>query len=71
MTIEYEPFSSASREDPYPVFAQLRSHDPVHFAPESGTYCISRYDDAVFVLKRPERFSSQAMMEVLMQIGSA
>ncbi len=68
MTVEYEPFSSASREDPYPVFAQLRSHDPVHFAPESGTYCISRYDDAVFVLKHPERFSSQAMMEVLMQI---
>ena len=68
MTVDYEPFSSASREDPYPVFAQLRADDPVHFSPESGAYCISRYDDAVFVLKHPELFSSRAMQDVLMQV---
>lgn len=66
--VDYEPLSSATRRDPYPVFAALRSHDPVHFAPESGAYCISRYDDAVFVLKHPELFSSRAMQDVLMQI---
>ena len=68
MSVEYEPLSSATRQDPYPVFAELRANDPVHFAPGSGTYCISRYADAVFVLKHPELFSSRAMQDVLMHV---
>ena len=68
MSVEYEPLSSATRQDPYPLFAELRANDPVHFAPGSGTYCISRYADAVFVLKHPELFSSRAMQDVLMHV---
>ena len=68
MSVEYEPLSSANRQDPYPLFAELRADDPVHFSPGSGTYCISRYQDAVFVLKHPELFSSRAMQDVLMHV---
>ena len=66
MTVAYEPFSSAFRSNPYPVFAELRAHDPVHWAPESKMFCVSRYDDASLVLTHPELFSSSAMQDVLM-----
>ena len=59
--IEYEPFSSEHWEDPYPVYAQLREHDPVHWAPNHQAWCVSRHADAVHVLRTPELFSSSAM----------
>ena len=69
MTVEYEPYSARWRPDPYPVYRELRDRDPVHFAPESNCYCVSRYDDALWVLKHPELFSSSAMFTVLMNGG--
>ena len=69
MSIEYEPFSPRWRADPYPVYRELRDRAPVHWAPESRCFCISRYEDAMFVLKHPELFSSQAMFDVLMNGG--
>jgi cytochrome P450 len=35
---------AAFYEDPYPVYAALRSFDPVHRCPD-GTYFLSRYSD--------------------------
>jgi cytochrome P450 len=70
MSVEYDPFSAAFRADPYPVFAELRVHDPVHWAPGSQMFCVSRYHDAVFVLKHPELFSSDAMHDVLMNFDA-
>jgi cytochrome P450 len=68
MSCEYDPFSSAFREDPYPAFADLRENAPIHCASESGIWCVSRYDDVSFVLKHPELFSSDAMQDVLMNM---
>ncbi len=69
MPVLYEPFSSEWRSDPYPVYRELRDHDPVHWAPESDCFCISRYEDVLYVLKNPELFSSRAMFTVLMNQG--
>jgi cytochrome P450 len=69
MAIAYEPFSDRGREDPYPVYRELRDRAPVHFAPESGCWCISRYEDVAHVLNHPEDFSSRAMFTVLMNNG--
>ena len=63
--VAYEPFGGPWHSDPYPTYRALREHDPVHFSPEAGCFCLSRYDDAVFVLRNPELFSSQAMQSVL------
>ena len=52
MRVEYEPFSSEHWEDPYPVYAQLREHDPVHWAPKQQTWCITRHSDVVHVLEK-------------------
>src|SRR5262245_9959060 len=44
--------------DPYPALHRLRAEDPVHWEPEPGYWAVSRYDDALDVLRDPERFSS-------------
>src|SRR6185295_2149773 len=62
----YEPFSEAVREDPYPYYAALRDEAPVYWAQEAQAWCVSRYDDVLFVLRNPELFSSDAMRTMLM-----
>jgi len=69
MLPEYDPFSPRWREDPYPAYRALRDGAPIHRAPGSGAFCVSRYEDVVQVLKRPELFSSRAMFTVLMNGG--
>ena len=69
ISVEYEPLGAKWRADPYPVYRELRDRDPVHWAPESACYCVSRYDDVLFVLKNPKLFSSRAMFTVLMNGG--
>jgi cytochrome P450 len=69
MEVEFEPLAPHWREDPHPIHRQLRDRDPVHWAPESGMYCISRHEDVSRVLKDPEAFSSAAMNSVLTDLG--
>lgn len=66
MVVDYEPFSPRWRVNPYGIFRQLRDHDPVHWAPEAGMYCLSRHEDVSFVLRHADTFSSAAMNSVLM-----
>lgn len=53
--------------DPYPVFRQLRSEDPIHEDPTGQGWIISRYDDVAFVLS-DRRFSAE---RVLPKIGGS
>jgi len=69
MSIAFDPFSAEWRRDPYPVYRQLRDEAPIHQAPESGIWCVSRYDDVHHVLTHPELFSSRAMFTLLMNGG--
>lgn len=43
--------------DPYPHYAELRERPPVR-EPVYGVYLVSRYDDVLEVVRRPEVFSS-------------
>lgn len=65
MALEFDPFAPASWHDPYPTYRRLRDEAPVHYSPRSDVYCISRYDDVVSALRRPEDFSSAAAFDVL------
>ncbi|TFG96808.1 MAG: cytochrome P450 [Myxococcales bacterium] len=69
MAIESEPFSARWRGYPYPAYRELRDRAPVHFAPESRCWCVSRYEDVLHILNHPEIFSSRAMFTVLMNAG--
>jgi cytochrome P450 len=53
----FSPLAPRVRSNPYAVYRRLREIDPVHFSP-FGTCLLTRYDDAVSVL-RDKRFSVQ------------
>jgi len=65
MSVAYEPLSPHFRDDPYPIYRRLRDEAPVHFAPESRMFCVSRHADVGYVLRRADLFSSAAMTTVL------
>ncbi len=69
--IEYDPFD-CSNEGLYDLYAQLRDDAPVHWAPRTETFVLSRYDDVLWALGDTDMFSSDAMRGVLMSqpIGS-
>ncbi|MGH9181008.1 MAG: cytochrome P450 [Acidimicrobiales bacterium] len=50
------PMLPENRADPYPIYAFIRTHEPVHHAPD-GTWVLTRYDHASQVLRDP-RFST-------------
>jgi len=41
VSVSFEPFAPAIRDDPYPAYAMLRERAPVHFAPEAGVWCVA------------------------------
>ncbi len=55
----FNPLLPGFREDPYPMFHQLRATDPVHFSPPMGIWLLTRYADVVAALK-DERLSASA-----------
>jgi cytochrome P450 len=69
MNPDYDPCLPAWRTDPYPHYRALRDQAPVYWAPETRAWCVSRYDDVMFVLRSPELFSSRAMFTFLMNDG--
>ena len=59
MGVDFDPYSHRWKQDPYPVYRLLRDESPVHYAPDSNSWTISRYADVVRVLTTPEVFSSK------------
>lgn len=47
--VGWDPFDPAQREDPYPTYAALRRHDPVHRT-AWGAFVVSRYADCLAAL---------------------
>ncbi|MFD0900482.1 cytochrome P450 [Actinomadura sediminis] len=43
-------------EDPYPLYAWLRVHEPVHFSDRLGAYVLTRFADCEYLLRNPELF---------------
>ncbi|MBO9522664.1 MAG: cytochrome P450 [Nocardioidaceae bacterium] len=62
MTTTYDPLDPAFLADPYPAFAHLREHDPVHHHPADhrapGFWALSRFEHVWDAVRRPEVFSS-------------
>jgi cytochrome P450 len=51
--------------DPYRVYRELRERVPVYREPESGLYCVSRYENVAFALRSAQLFSSKGMTKML------
>jgi cytochrome P450 len=67
MPISYDPLAPGDWQNPYPTYRRLRDEAPVHYAPGSKTYTVSRYDDVIAVLKRPDLFSSAGAFDLLVK----
>jgi cytochrome P450 len=65
----FEPFRIEDTSNPYPAYRELRDHAPVHWAPESGVWCVSRFEDVATVLRSADDYSSRAMFTMLMNNG--
>jgi cytochrome P450 len=52
-----EALSAGFFDDPYPTYAALRSHDPVHRCADGG-YFLTRYADVDFIYRDRTHFSS-------------
>ncbi len=48
----------ATVQNPYPAYAYLREHDPVHWNPMFNCFTLTRYDDVNMVFSDHKRFSS-------------
>jgi cytochrome P450 len=61
---EFDPLDPAFQADPYPGYAWLRDHDPVHHHPADGRapgfWVLSRFEDVWQAVRRPDAFSSAA-----------
>ena len=59
---EFDPLGPAFQVDPYPGYAWLRDHDPVHHHPADhrapAFWVLSRFEDVWQSVRRPEVFSS-------------
>jgi cytochrome P450 len=64
---EFDPFRADVRRDPYPYYAALRDHSPVHHLPDRDLWIVSRYEDVLAVLRQPGVFSSASGMGALMR----
>ena len=50
------------RQDPYPYYKRLREDSPVAETTQRGIWVVSRYDDVLSMLGRPDLFSSSIML---------
>lgn len=62
--MDYHPLDPEVVRNPYPSYARLRREAPVCRTP-LGFAAISRYDDILDVLRRPQTFSSSAMGDLI------
>ena len=58
MEPELDPKALPNVRDPFPLYAWLREHEPVHWSESLRAWMVTRYADAFEVFDRPELFSS-------------
>lgn len=56
--LDFQPFQSPFRENPYAFFAQAREQ-PIFFSPTFNFWMVTRYDDIVRILKDHQTFSNR------------
>jgi cytochrome P450 len=56
--LSFNPFLPEMRDDPYPVYRQLREEDPVHYSPVIKSWVLTRHADVLSFFSDQEQFSS-------------
>lgn len=58
VAFDFDPYSIAVQEDPYPFYKVLRAEHPLYWCEKANTWALSRYDDVAAACSDPSRFSS-------------
>jgi cytochrome P450 len=70
--VQFNPYAPGYDVNPHPTFAKLRAEAPIFYWEQGRGWVISRYDDAIAVLRDNKRFSSsRADWEFAAMAGSA
>ena len=56
--------SAANVQDPFPLYAWLRDHEPVHWSDAFNAWVVTRYDDVLEIFNRPDTFSSDRFRKI-------
>jgi cytochrome P450 len=56
--------SAGNVQNPFPVFAWLRDHDPIHWSASLNAWVVTRWADVVEVFDRPTTFSSDRFRKI-------
>jgi len=56
--VRFDPYSDECRRNPYPIFRDLRDHQPAYFDDERGFWALSRFADVLGALHDPATFIS-------------
>jgi cytochrome P450 len=57
-TVALDPYDYAFQEDPYPVYAWLREHEPLHFNPALDLWALTRHADIAVALRAEGTYSN-------------
>jgi cytochrome P450 len=57
-SIHYDPFDAAIRQDPHPVYRELRDRAPVYFIEKYAVWALSRFDDIWHVSNDTEHLTN-------------
>lgn len=58
MSVQFSPYDFGVHEDPYPIYARLRTEAPVYRNADDDFWALSRYSDVIAALRDSDRFSS-------------
>ena len=61
---DLDPKAWANVQDPFPLYAWLRDHDPVHWSESLGAWIVTRYADVVTIFDRIAVFSSDRFRKI-------
>ena len=65
---EYTLFCRGRLANPYPLYHQLRSEDPVHWSQQANSWILTRYDDVRFALQHDPRLTAERLSLLLAQL---
>ncbi len=58
MGVDYNPYSTATQHNPFPLYRWLRDEQPVYHNEQVGFWALSRYDDVLAASLEPDTFVS-------------
>jgi cytochrome P450 len=64
ITVDWDPFTHSSLDDPYPTYRALREDHPVYYNPTRGVWALTRFADVQGAARDLEAYSNAAGVDL-------